>query len=274
MTQKDFLDAILKCSSEESEMRKLFNELKDLNVENITQKETAAYIRKIKESKITDFGNKLFVLSRICSDEKNAANKYGGINYETKANNLLEKVKSVMSIYEEVLNPSENANKAPNNLKDFGSGEQGDIQRTFSEISDLKNQLNTSKQSFEDRSASILTNNISILGIFVAIAFAGFGVMSIFPQIDIRYAISSKFGFIKTSFFLLLTTLLVYNLLLFLVYFIFKLSRPFIERSKKNDEKNDKSEQFSNIIKLKPFVIIDIIMLILTVVLFFWSLKA
>lgn len=267
MKQIDFLNKLLKSSSEESKIRELFKEIKDTDIEEANDELVKDFISKIEESKITDFGDKLFILSHVCINEKNEAEKYGGKEYANRANSLLIKVKSIMTIYDTVLNPCEDntKKKQKNPPRDIGSGEQGDINRALNEINLLKTQINSTKDSFEDRSISILTNNISILGIFVAIAFAGFGVMSIFPEIDICYAVISRINFIKVTFFLMLTTLMVYNLLLLLAYFIFKLTQAF-------GIKQENKPSFLGVVNLTPFYWIDGVLLFFTIALFIASL--
>ncbi len=266
MKRVDFLNKLLKCSSEESKIRELFNEIKDFDIEESDDESVKDFISRIEESKITDFGDKLYILSHVCVDEKNAAEKYGGKDYANKSNSLLTKVKGIMTIYDQVLNPCDGDKKnQTNSPRNIGSGEHGDINRALNEINSLKTQINSTKDSFEDRSISILTNNISILGIFVAIAFAGFGVMSIFPEIDISYAVISRINFIKVTFFLMLTTLMVYNLLLLLAYFIFKLTQAF-------GVKQENKSSFLGSVNLTPFYWIDGMLVLFTLALFVVSL--
>lgn len=264
MKQIEFLNKILKCSSDKEKMKSFFYENKSIDVEEPDEESVKSFLNTIDESKITDFGNKLYILSNICFTEKSSAEKYGGNEFATQAQTFLTNIKKIMSIYDNLLS-SCNESKKKNTPKNMGSGEQGDVHRALVEINSLKGQINSTKDAFEDRSLSILTNNISILGIFVAIAFAGFGVMSIFPEISISYAMESRLALIKTTFFLILTALLVYNLLLLLCYFIFKLTQAF-------GIKQDNKFSFLGTISLKPFYWIDGVLFALTIASFIASL--
>lgn len=119
--------------------------------------------------------------------------------------------------------------------------------------------------------------------------------MNIFTNIDVATWMQGTESFVKNTFVLLATSLLAYNLLLLLIYFIYKLSRPlpstmffiFNQSDEKSNsqnimhsnEKNTenatsfKPESFKNEIKLTPFVVIDVIMLVLTVALFFYCIN-
>lgn len=145
-----------------------------------------------------------------------------------------------------------------------------------SKISELNTTVHDANKFIDDKIFTLLLNTVAILGIFVAIAFTGFGVVSVFSSIDLRVSLISTNAFFKNIFFLLLVALLSYNLLLLLIYFIFKLSRPIFPfvQSLKDDSAGDQSKEqigFKSAVNLKPFLIIDIVMAVLVVLFFFLS---
>lgn len=143
-------------------------------------------------------------------------------------------------------------------------------------IKELNGTVHEANKFIDDKIFTLLLNTVAILGIFVAIAFAGFGVVSIFSSIDLKVSLISTNAFFKNIFFLLLVALLSYNLLLLLVYFIYKLSRPIFPfaHSLKDDAVDEQSKEqigFKSAINLGPFLIIDIAIAVLVVVFFFLS---
>ncbi len=118
----------------------------------------------------------------------------------------------------------------------------------------LESKLEKYEGALNDRLFSLIINTVAILGIFVAVAFAGFGANTLFSQIVFDTAEDT----ITNTFYLSLTALFVYNLLFLLFYCIFKI----IERLSP-DKKIGLWEH------CWAFLIIDILGLILTVILFF-----
>ena len=260
MTFKEFLDAINKSTSNHEQLYDLFSKAKDSESFQINKSFAEDFISKIDESKITDFGDKLVNFISICNSESQNAKKYGGDEFLSKADKLRVITTQLISIYDDVTKKQlDKDDKHSNASRNITLGEQGDILRITETISDLKLKVNKVAESADNKITSLLANNISILGIFVAIAFAGFGVMSIFPKIDTAYAMTSINGFIRTTFFLLLVALLIYNLLLLLVYFIFKLTRAF-------SSSESVQASFLDSIKLTLFFWIDGILLFLVLV--------
>lgn len=118
----------------------------------------------------------------------------------------------------------------------------------------LEEKVDKHEGALNDKLFSLIINTVAILGIFVAVAFAGFGANTLFSQISF----DATANIIKNVFYLFLTALFVYNLLFLLFYCIFKI----IDRIS--------SEQpFSFWKDCRAFLIIDAIGLGITIVLFF-----
>ncbi len=119
----------------------------------------------------------------------------------------------------------------------------------------LEQKVSSYESGLNDKLFSLIINTVAILGIFVAIAFAGFGANTLFSKVvfDIEKPV------ILNVFFLSLTALFVYNLLFLLFYCIFKI----IERIS-----SDKSFGFWK--NCKVFLIIDSIALVAVVVMYFF----
>lgn len=118
----------------------------------------------------------------------------------------------------------------------------------------LKVDASIEKQTerIDDRTFQLLVNTVSILGIFVAIAIAGFGGISIVNNINLSE------DFIRGVFAVFLVATFAYNLLFMLLYFIVAILRGFGQKEQREEDR----------IKLRPFVIIDLVLLFVTVALF------
>lgn len=141
---------------------------------------------------------------------------------------------------------------------------QDKFEKFDSEFADLQKATNDHFEKVEENLnqsySSMIINNISILGIFVAIVFAGFSSVSIFSEIAFDFANS----YVKSLFLVFLIVFFVYNLLVMLFYFIYKIN---CLNHKKEDGNEMKFGEF-----FKPFFIFDYILLGVTVLLFVASL--
>ena len=107
--------------------------------------------------------------------------------------------------------------------------------------------------TLNDKLFSLIINTVAILGIFVAVAFAGFGANTLFSNISFEAS-----GDIWTNtFYLCLTAFLAYNLLFLLFYCIFKIIEHLSSKITINLWK-----------QCWAFIVLDVIMLALTVYLF------
>lgn len=137
-----------------------------------------------------------------------------------------------------------------------------------SDLDKANKEIEEANKSLDGKMFSLLTNTVAILGIFVAIAFTGLGAMSIFSNIDLKTSIESTEAFMKNVFFILLVSTMVYNLLIVLVYFIFKLSRPL----NKISDASKAEESFNKTINLTRFFWVDGVLAALTISAFIMSL--
>lgn len=261
----NLLESINNTSSEQTKLEDVFKKYrKEISTKQVelNSDEVKNFILNIDDSKISDFGNKLIILKDICAIEECNAKKYDSIAYANSAARMYQLVKALVDLYDSFIVEHVKSKEGDvKSAKTLGSGEKGDIARVIDNISSLKEKVNKTNDSIDGKITSLLVNNISILGIFVAIAFTGFSAVSIFPDIDIKYALGNSDNFLKVIFFILLTTLLIYNLLLLLVYFVFKLTVVF---SKDTEDK----PLFSSSIELTAFYWIDGFLLFLVIALF------
>ena len=277
MNTKEFLIR-LNSINEKSAIKALISEYIDAHADKSPKEEIKNYIYGLPENQFTSFGNKLGYCRNYCIEEnKNEENK-DETQYLTKVSEVLKKLVIISEVYQEINIQREEDKKQPNEVAAIS--QQKDVLREINnkiikfrtEIDAAKREIENTNSSFNDKVFSLLINTVAILGIFVTIAFAGFGVTSIFSNINFTQACVSYENLVKAVFFLVLTTLLSYNLLLLLIYFVFKLSRPLITGSKKDKEGKEFYETFSKAINLTPFLWIDGILLFLSIVFFIWCL--
>ncbi len=235
-------------------------------------------ILNIDDSKKTNFGNKLSILQNICNEKMSAAKEFGAKDYIENVEKFKNVICTLIELYHNAMKYE--ADRLAKE-KSIDSVEQGDISRTTKGVSNLKSDINRAnkeinsinkklkeqKEMFDSKVFQVLLNTVSLLGIFVAIAFTGFGTITIFSNIDIETWMQSAETFVKNTFVLLSTSFLAYNLLLLLVYFIYKLSRPLNPNASDSPDKKDDS---SHNIKLWPFITIDVLLFLLVVALFIW----
>lgn len=251
------------------------------------------FIENISEDNFTSFGNKLGLCRSHCIEELKKSDN----EKETEYLQSLRKVEKLLfefsSIYQDVVTKKKEAKEtsgvgyavAQNAavLKEVNakvSQFRQDLKEAKKDIKKANDSIDASTKNIDNKIFSLLINTVAILGIFVAIAFTGFGVASIISNIDLATALTSEEAFVKNIFFLLLVSVLLYNLLLLLVYFIFKLSRPLFKpkplvndtfgndtpQSDTLEEEADKS--FRETINLLPFYIVDGILTLFTIVSF------
>ncbi len=265
----EFIDKLNTSSNEK--IRSLtdcaINEITEYNNNNaIAQK-----IKSLKENEFTDFGDKITTCIQIC-DLKTKGME--GLNEDP----YFEKIKSFKEILSRISSIIQTEGKIRSSKKSRKDSDYAIVQNLdviHEQIQKLNlvqesanaaiNSAENTRKELDSKTFQLLINTVAILGIFVAIAFTGFGTMSIFSNIDLRTSLLSTEAFIKNVFFILLVSTLVYNLLIVLVYFIFKLSRPF-SISESNDKNSSKNiNTFGENVNLFPFIFADATLILLTI---------
>ena len=235
----------------------------DINEENKIE----LFIDGISKDSFTSFGQNLGFCRNYCLEELNNEENREDIKYAQKITQAKDTLDTLSIIYQKVI---EKKASEKNKCEDPYTLEQqrGVLRELVDETKKLKSDLDKANEdikeankSLDGKMFSLLTNTVAILGIFVAIAFTGLGTMSIFSNIDLKTAIQSTSAFVKNVFFILLVSTLVYNLLIVLVYFIYKLSRPMNKVTNSGDE----STSFSVALPLKPFLWVDGCLSLLTI---------
>jgi len=265
MTLIDFAHKLNGASARSATMVLLcdfINEHPDQYSENDVQK----FVAGLREDQITSFGGKLGFCRNYCLEELTKEGNKSEKEYLEKLQKTLTLLEGVSKVYQSVIE----SRKTAETSADAALVQQKEVLRELNskvkaykdEIDESKKEMQRISTSFNDKIFSVLINTVSLLGIFVTIAFAGFGVASIFSNIDLATALSSEEAFVKNIFYILLTSLLSYNLLLLLVYFIFRISRP-LSSLPMHIQKRVAS--FSESINLTAFLWIDGILAVLTI---------
>lgn len=275
MNAKEF-SVRLSLINEKSAIKALISEFINTHSSESPKEELKNFINGLIDNEFTSFGNKLGYCRNYCIEENKKEENKDEENYLTKIGEILDLLAIISEVYQEINTQREESKKISNEVaaisqqKDVLREINNKIKEFRSEIDLAKQEIKNANDSFNDRVFSLLTNTVAILGIFVTIAFAGLGVTSIFSNLDFTQAFSSRENLIKSVFFLFLTAMLSYNLLLLLVYFIYKLSHPVVVTLDSDETEKRLSPNFSQTIDLTPFLWIDGIILILTIALFIW----
>ncbi|MBQ2390861.1 MAG: hypothetical protein II306_03745 [Clostridia bacterium] len=236
------------------------------DVLNFKKEEVETALKYLSDEESASFGMKLGRCFSDCQDELENLASMSDTDYSKKIVKVEKLFQDLVTIYYEV---SKKSTKTDNTSTTISQHEEY-LKEVKSKLKDLNSAVENANKLIDDKIFTLLINTVAILGIFVAIAFAGFGMTSIFSNIDFSQAFISSGNLVKSVFFLFLVSLLSYNLLFLLVYFIYKLSRPLILKVKQDDDGNDLLETFSNTMNLCPFIWIDVIMCVLTIGLFVW----
>ncbi len=232
------------------------------------EKEARDSIKKISGENFSSFGTKLGMCLSEC---QKLLNEMGSQNSDSQYTKSLLSVKGILqklsTIYSSV---AADQYRKPDSTTSTLVQHEESLKEIKTKISELNNSVKEANSFIDDKIFTLLLNTVAILGIFVAIAFTGFGVMSIFSNIDITASLISVNAFLKNIFYLLLVTLISYNLLLLLIYFIFKLSRPLMlySHNKRSDVNEHWQDRFKDVVNLTPFLWIDAAVCLLTVVTF------
>lgn len=284
MTIIDFLNKLNEKEFKNEAISAVFHALVyDLNNETLNYNETEVKqeFMKLYPNELSAFGAKLGRCLAICNEELENLSSVANTTYAQNLRKIEPHIKQITAIYSDVLS---NASNKKDSEETAIAQHDKSLKEIKVRIKSLNDDIVNANKLIDDKIFTLLINTVSILGIFVAIAFAGFGTMSIISGLDLKIMTESTGGFIKGIFFMLLIALLSYNLLLLLIYFIFKLSRPIMKDSRLDIDSNMKNKQqvqfdeevevktndfrFLYTVKLTPFFVIDGILFILTVSLF------
>lgn len=268
MTVKDFLEKLgaieVKIETISAVYRTFVYDFND-NVLNYDENFVRNILQGFSAEDFASFGVKLGRCLSDCKEERKDLSVIADTSYAKNIVKIEQLIENLVNIYYEVAN--NNSSKKDNTTTAIAQHDEY-LQEIKGKLKSLNDDIVAANKLIDDKIFTLLINTVAILGIFVAIAFAGFGVSSIFSNLDFTQAFSSKEALVKSVFFLLLTAVLSYNLLLLLVYFVYKLSRPLIIKITKDNNGNDLQESFSKTINLTPFIWVDGIMAILVIALF------
>lgn len=237
------------------------------SVLNYDEKHIRALLQSFSEEDFASFGTKLGRCFSDCKEERKNLSSIGDNPYAQNIEKVEKLIENLVTLYYEVAN--NNSTKQDSTTTAISQHDEY-LKEVKGKLKDLNTAVDNANKLIDDKIFTLLINTVAILGIFVAIAFAGFGVTNIFSNIDFTESFSSRENLVKSVFFLFLVALLSYNLLLLLVYFIYKLSRPLIIKITKDNKGNELQESFSKTMNLTPFIWTDVIMSVLTIGLFIW----
>lgn len=183
---------------------------------------------------------------------------------------LLEKtIETLKNVVNHSLSNSEENKTALSDVKAIFDSYDKKIEELQNKLESVSDNVHEQYNLFDSKVFQLLVNTVAILGIFVAIAFAGFGGMSLLSNVTIDITNN----FYSSVFTLFLIALFVYNMLLLLIYFIFVILRTFGNSNRMfmriiNNNKINISE-LRAWQTFKPLFIVDIVLFIMTVILFF-----
>lgn len=152
-------------------------------------------------------------LAYITEKEKQVKSSANDINFKKFKQNL-ELIDS--ELQKALKKTMANTNADPSTLFESYSRKFEDFTK---QLDDLRNTVGNQTNNTDSKLFSTIINMIAILGIFVAISFAGFGSVSLASKIEINMAEEM----LKSTFYILILGLLIYNFLLLLIYFILKI---------------------------------------------------
>lgn len=233
------------------------------------KEEVHSFIASLGDEELTSLSSKLSACKETCNSELQGADI--DATFVSKVQAVQRDIGIALTEYETIV---------ANHSSTTESGEETAKETQKAKILEIKGDLDTldrkvdsAVKRIDEKVFTLLINTVAVLGIFVAIAFTGFGTFSLFDQVKIADAVQSFPSFIKSVFFILLISFASYNLLLLLVYFIFKLSRPILDPKTIEQDGSDHggNERFSDLVSLTRFLWIDVLLFALTLAAFFAS---
>lgn len=270
MTVLKFIEKLSKVEVKIESISALYHsfayDFKDNELE-FNKAEVETILKSFSDEEFASFGMKLGRCFSNCQEERKNLESISDTQYAEKIIKVEELLQTLVTLYYDV---AKKMSTKKDSTATAVSQHEEYLKEVKLKLQDLNTAVENANSLIDDKIFTLLINTVAILGIFVAIAFAGFGVTSIFSNIDFSTAFDSSANLIKTVFLLFLVAILSYNLLFILIYFIYKLSRPLVIKIKKDDEGNELQETFSNTMNLCPFFWIDGIMFALTTGFFIW----
>ena len=263
MKVNDFISNLLLIKDDKHSVSELLNSLIYEFEEDISDTDLENQIRGLKENQFSDFGDKIVTCIAICDELTNNIQSY----YSPIHNDKVKQVGSILNRISSFIIRIGEERQVVSKPTDPLSVNNGTLAEQNERIRNLREQVDSATNAIDGKFFYLLLNTVAILGIFVAIAFAGFGTLSIISNIDLTASLTDFNTFIRSTFDVALIALLSYNLLFLLIYFIFKLSRPL---SKTNDTENSEADKV-NSLNLVPFYVIDGILFVITIGLFIWT---
>lgn len=130
------------------------------------------------------------------------------------------------------------------------------IDELKNKIASIEESMDQMNRSFDGKTFNILLSTVSILAIFVAVAFAGIGSSTLLSTISLDLSEP----ILKNVFYLLIIGFFIYNLILMFTYFIFAIVRTDNINIKSLFLGKEKNK------KLNFFEIVDIIIIVSTVI--------
>lgn len=254
MNTIDFINELNNISLAQSEISAVYYKfLYNFNeeIENETQfkNEVRNKIKNIKSEEFTAFISKL----NACEEIGNSFLKTFENDEHLETAEKIQKLFSLLKAWYNELATEKYKNKSSDNVETMLSQHELSLKEINDKIKFLNQSIEDANKSINDKSFSLLINTVAVLGIFVAVAFAGFGANTIFSSV--KFDISENIY--TNTFYLSLTAFLSYNLLFLLFYCIFKIIERFSPSTKVNLWQN-----------CWAFIIIDIIMLAIVIWLF------
>lgn len=268
MTVKDFLEKLstieVKIETISAVYRTFVYEFRD-EVLVYDKNQVREMLQALTGENFASFGVKLGRCLSDCQEERKNLSPVADTLYAQNVAKVEKLIEGLVSLYYDV---ADNRTSKKDSTEATLSQHDEYLEEVKTKLKDLNTAVDNANKLIDDKIFTLLINTVAILGIFVAIAFAGFGITNIFSNLDFAKAFASRESLVKSVFFLLLTAVLSYNLLLLLVYFIYKLSRPLVIRISKDDKGSELQETFVKTMNMTPFIWVDCIMAALTIATF------
>lgn len=263
MQFKDFLSKLLLI--EESEIAEFLNIFVFSDSNTFDEAQVKKFLSSLNSEGFTNIGSRLNTSIEECNKKIELYKK----NNLADNTNKIDEFKSILNktsrfISEIGKERDKKVAKQTSPIESALEDNEGKLLQLKEKIDKLEDRIATIDDKNDNKMFTLIINNIAILGIFVAVAFTGFGSVSIVSSIHLR----ASGDIFKNTYYILLMGFVVYNLLFLLIYFIFKIC-SFNLQSKQTEIENKIS--FSKVMQLKPYLIIDVILMVATILMFLLS---
>lgn len=220
----------INCSSDELQLV-IFDWIFDYSELEVTRDGISSYFSN-KESELQGNPDDEGFYADICDKLSIVKTISETIQSRNNVPEITEKAKAFSIILDKIISEVENfrLEKQKRTAETEGKQDDSDVDwKTIAEsyekkIAELKDKIFATEKKleeinnkFDSKTFSILMNTVSILAIFVAIAFAGFGSFSLISTISLN----PTDPILMNMLYLFLIGFFVYNLILIFVYFIF-----------------------------------------------------